>query len=167
MSGTLAVSTCARQAVTRYWHTFITGLPVSTEGNNAILTFVDRLTKQAHFAPSRTTIEAAGTADLYQHAHCLNSPSRCIVSDHDPRFISDVYCVANFKLKRLEEEGKRTEVSKQRTLDKDDYEQLSSLSELHAEKSLQEVRKNSVRQVSQDLGTPIAGSKMREWKEYV
>lgn len=70
----------------------ITGLPASSAGNNAILTFVDRLSKQAHFVPTKNTIDAAGTADLYlQHVFRLHGLSRSIVSDRDPRFTSEVY----------------------------------------------------------------------------
>ena len=36
---------------------FITGLPVSSSGSNAVLTFIDRLTKQAHFVPTKTTVQ--------------------------------------------------------------------------------------------------------------
>ena len=44
---------------------FITGLPVTENGNNAILTFVDRLTKYAHFVPTSSSVTAEGTANLY------------------------------------------------------------------------------------------------------
>ena len=43
---------------------FVTGLPSSVQGKDAILTFVDRLTKQAHFVRMRSTIDPAGTSDL-------------------------------------------------------------------------------------------------------
>ena len=71
---------------------FITGLPESQQGNNTILTFVDRLTKQAHFVATTATLDAKATADLYVQAvfrhHGL---SRSITSDRDPRFTSKVY----------------------------------------------------------------------------
>ena len=43
---------------------FITSLPVTESGNNAILTTIDRLTKQAHFVPIKTTANAVDTADI-------------------------------------------------------------------------------------------------------
>ena len=71
---------------------FITGLPVSSSGSNAVLTFIDRLTKQAHFVPTKTTVNAVDTAELYvQNVFRLHGLSRSIVSDRDPRFTSEVY----------------------------------------------------------------------------
>ena len=43
---------------------FITGLPSTTQGNNAIFVVVDKFSKQAHFIPTRDTIDAQGTANL-------------------------------------------------------------------------------------------------------
>lgn len=71
---------------------FITGLPLSTQGNDAILTFIDRLTKQAHFVPTKASIDASGTASLYiQNVYRLHGLSRSIVSDRDPRFTAKMY----------------------------------------------------------------------------
>ena len=71
---------------------FITGLPVTESGNNAILTFIDRLTKQAHFVPTKTTANAKDTADMYMRSvFRLHGLSKSIVSDRDPRFTSEVY----------------------------------------------------------------------------
>ena len=71
---------------------FIMGLPVSSTGNNAVLTFIDRLTKQAHFVATKTVVNAVDTADLYIHnVFRLHGLSRSIVSDRDPRFTSEVY----------------------------------------------------------------------------
>ena len=71
---------------------FITGLPESSTGSNAVLTFIDRLSKQAHFVPTKTTVNAVDTADLYiQNIFRLHGLSRSIVSDRDPRFTSEVY----------------------------------------------------------------------------
>lgn len=44
---------------------FITGLPRTKSGHDAILVFVDRLTKMVHLAPTVTTIDSLGTARLY------------------------------------------------------------------------------------------------------
>ena len=75
---------------------FITCLPTSSGGggggNDTILTFVDRLTKQAHFVPTKGSINASGTADLYiENVFCLHGLSQSIVSVRDPRFTSDLY----------------------------------------------------------------------------
>src|ERR1700677_2412204 len=50
------------------WHTitldFITGLPITKNGNDAIAVFVDKLTKMVHYAPTTTTVTAARGARL-------------------------------------------------------------------------------------------------------
>ena len=72
---------------------FIIGLPESVSKNDTILTFVDQLTKQAHFVPTRSRVDAAGVADLYVPQFVLrcHGLSCSIVSDRDPRFTSGVY----------------------------------------------------------------------------
>lgn len=71
---------------------FITGLPTSGQGNDSVLTFVDRLTKQAHFTATKKTIDAVGTADKYiENVFRLHGLSKSIISDRDPRFTSEVY----------------------------------------------------------------------------
>ena len=71
---------------------FITGLPSTANGNNAILTFVDRLTNYAHFVPTSTAITAAGTADLYiRNVYRLHGLSQTIVCDGDPRFTAEFF----------------------------------------------------------------------------
>ena len=44
---------CQKQTVENISVGFITCLPTSSGGNDTILTFVDRLTKQAHFVPTK------------------------------------------------------------------------------------------------------------------
>ena len=39
---------------------FITQLPETSRGHDAILVFVDRLTKMVHFAPTRIDVSAEG-----------------------------------------------------------------------------------------------------------
>ena len=73
---------------------FVTCLPTSSGGNDTILTFVDCLTKQAeaHFVPTKGSINASGTADLYiENVFRLHGLSQSIVSDQDPQFTSDLY----------------------------------------------------------------------------
>ena len=68
---------------------FVTGLPESN-GFDAILVVVDRLTKMRHFIPTNTTIGAIGTADLLmRHIYKLHGLPDTIVSDRGPQFAAD------------------------------------------------------------------------------
>jgi transposase InsO family protein len=67
----------------------ITDLPVTKRGHDAVVTFVDRLTKMVHFAPTTKTAGAEVIANVfvrtwYKH-HGL---PRIIISDRDRRFLS-------------------------------------------------------------------------------
>lgn len=44
----------------------ITDLPPTKHGYDSIVTFVDRLSKQVHFAPTTKTVTAAGVAQLFR-----------------------------------------------------------------------------------------------------
>lgn len=65
---------------------FIMDLPVSN-GYNAILTIVDKLTKYAHFIPCNTTIGEGGTAKLF-HDHIWSKYGlpRQVITDRDARW---------------------------------------------------------------------------------
>ena len=68
---------------------FVTGLPRTQAGNDAIWTIVDRFSKQAHFIPVRKTIKADHMAriflaQIFKH----HGMPRSIVSDRDPRMTS-------------------------------------------------------------------------------
>ena len=75
------------------WHTvsidFAVDLPLSSNGKNAIMVVVDKLSKRCHLIPCRTTDKAQDIANLYftfvfsQHA----LPSK-LISDRDPKFTS-------------------------------------------------------------------------------
>ena len=68
---------------------FIMGLPLTARGNSAILTFVDRLTKQVHLIPTNIQVDAKETARIYiDRIFSLHGLSKSIVCDRDPRFIS-------------------------------------------------------------------------------
>ena len=65
----------------------ITQLPKSRRGNDAIVVFVDKMSKMVHFAATKTAVTAPELADIFwttvvRH-HGLPSS---IVSDRDPRF---------------------------------------------------------------------------------
>lgn len=73
------------------WHTvsmdFIVKLPKTSRGFDAITVFVDKLSKQVHFCPSRTTDSATDVARLYfQEVFRHHGMPRIIVSDRDSRF---------------------------------------------------------------------------------
>ena len=71
---------------------WITGLPLTKSGHDAILVVVDRLTKMAHFLPTTTKCSALDTADLiYSHVWCRHGLSLDIVSDRDTRFTSALW----------------------------------------------------------------------------
>lgn len=69
---------------------FITGLPIS-QGNNTILTIVDRFSKAMHFVALPKLPTARETADLLvQHVFRLHGILLDIVSDRGPKFTSQV-----------------------------------------------------------------------------
>jgi hypothetical protein len=67
----------------------ITGLPETPRGFNTIVTFVDRLTKMAHFEPTSDTCDADEVMRIYFKSvfrhHGLQD---VFISDRDPRFTS-------------------------------------------------------------------------------
>ena len=68
---------------------FITGLPATAAGYDAILTFVDRFTKQSHFIPTTTTCSAVDAASLFiREIYRHHGLPTSIVSDRDARFTS-------------------------------------------------------------------------------
>jgi Chromo (CHRromatin Organisation MOdifier) domain len=71
---------------------FLGPLPHSKKGNNMILVIVDRLTKMAHFIPTKHSITARGTAELFvQHVFVRHGLPDSIVSDRDPRFTANFW----------------------------------------------------------------------------
>lgn len=68
---------------------FVTGLPTTSSGHNAILVFVDKLTRMVLIAPTQETCTAEDTAELFmQTVYRHHGLPRSIVSDRDPRFTS-------------------------------------------------------------------------------
>ena len=68
---------------------FITQLPVTARGYDAICVFVDRLTKMCHFAPTTSNVSAEGYAELWLDWFiAYTGVSKEFVSDRDPRFTS-------------------------------------------------------------------------------
>nr|GFD24281.1 retrotransposable element Tf2 [Tanacetum cinerariifolium] len=68
---------------------FVTGLPQTQRGHDAIWVVVDRLTKSAHFLPIRKDYSVSKLAETFQQEIVrLHGTSSAIVSDRDPRFTS-------------------------------------------------------------------------------
>ena len=68
---------------------FITQLPQTKHGYDAIMVFVDRLSKMVHFAATTTDVNAEETAKIFRHeVFRLHGMSRQVVSDRDTRFTS-------------------------------------------------------------------------------
>ncbi|MCQ7285346.1 hypothetical protein NP026_23605, partial [Salmonella enterica] len=68
---------------------FVTKLPKTRKGNDAIWVIVDRLTKSAHFLPIKETFSMERLAQLYvDEVVSLHGVPLSIVSDRDSRFTS-------------------------------------------------------------------------------
>ena len=66
---------------------FVIHLPITKKGHDAILTVVDRMSKMVHLIPTKTTVTAVQTAQLfYDHVWKLHGVPKDIVSDRDSRF---------------------------------------------------------------------------------
>jgi len=68
---------------------FITQLPKTRDGHDAIFVVVDRLTKMTHIMPTTTNVSAQGVAELYRdHVFVHHGYPQNFVSDRDTRFTS-------------------------------------------------------------------------------
>ena len=68
---------------------FVTALPRSSKGNNAVWVIMDRLTKSAHFIPFRVGQSTEVLEDKYlRELVILHGVPASIVSDRDSRFRS-------------------------------------------------------------------------------
>src|SRR4051812_50072776 len=68
---------------------FITQLPKTKAGFDAIVVFVDTFSKMVHFAPTKTTATAPDTTQLlFDHVIRLQGLPKSIVSDRDAKFTS-------------------------------------------------------------------------------
>ena len=68
---------------------FILGLPMTLKKNNSCLVIVDRFSKHAHFIPTRKTITASQTADLFiKEIFKHHGLPKSILSDRDTKFKS-------------------------------------------------------------------------------
>ena len=70
----------------------ITQLPKSRNGNDAIVVFIDKLTKMVHYAATKTTVDAVELAKLFIcNVVRLHGVPESIVSDRDTRFTSNFW----------------------------------------------------------------------------
>jgi hypothetical protein len=71
---------------------FITSLPKTAKGYDAVAVFVDRLSKRVHVAPCTTTITAPEFAELFADVVFKHhGVPDVLVSDRDPKFVSDFW----------------------------------------------------------------------------
>jgi hypothetical protein len=70
----------------------ITQLPRSRSGNDAIVVFVDKLTKMVHYVATTTTVTAPKLATLFMREVVrLHGVPESILSDRDPRFTANFW----------------------------------------------------------------------------
>ena len=70
----------------------ITSLPLTTDGHDAIIVFVDRLTKMAHFAATTTNVTAPELADIFVNTVIkLHGVPKSLISDRDSKFTSSFW----------------------------------------------------------------------------
>lgn len=66
---------------------FMISLPKTARGHTAIMVVVDRLSKMAHFIPTRDTVTGPEVARLFvDNIYKLHGMPRDIVSDRDTKF---------------------------------------------------------------------------------
>ena len=71
---------------------FITNLPLTSQGNDCILTLVDRFTKMCHFVPTTTACTSTQAAQLcVQHILRLHGVPTSFVVDRDPVWRSNFW----------------------------------------------------------------------------
>jgi hypothetical protein len=71
---------------------FITKLPMTAKGHDCIWTVVDRTTKRAHFIAGRTSDTAEDVANSFiKNIFKLHGVPRSIISDRDPKFVSEFW----------------------------------------------------------------------------
>jgi hypothetical protein len=68
---------------------FITGFPRTDKQHDSIMVVVDKLTKDAHFIPLKTTHKVTNVVDIFMREIArLHGIPKTIVSDRDPKFTS-------------------------------------------------------------------------------
>ncbi|GJP73658.1 hypothetical protein CLOP_g4353, partial [Closterium sp. NIES-67] len=68
---------------------FITGLPPTTSGHDAILVAIDKFSKMGHFIPTHTTARPEETSQLFvRYIISQHGIPTTLISDRDPKFTS-------------------------------------------------------------------------------
>ncbi|GJP70685.1 hypothetical protein CLOP_g1597 [Closterium sp. NIES-67] len=68
---------------------FITGLPTTTSGHDAILVVIDKFSKMGHFIPTHTTARTEEMAQLFvRYITSQHGIPTKLISDRDPKFTS-------------------------------------------------------------------------------
>ncbi|CAI7863423.1 unnamed protein product [Closterium sp. NIES-54] len=68
---------------------FITSLPPTNAGHDAILVIIDKFSKMGHFIPTHTTARTEETAQLFlKHIISQHRIPTTLISDRDPKFTS-------------------------------------------------------------------------------
>lgn len=98
----------------------ITDLPLTPRGHDAVVVFVDRLTKRCHFAPTRTRCTGRDVATIFvEHVFRHHGLPRRIVSDRDPRFTGafwkEVFHLLGTKLQMSTAQHPQTDGQTERT----------------------------------------------------
>ncbi|CAI7925897.1 unnamed protein product [Closterium sp. NIES-53] len=71
---------------------FITGLPPTNAGHDAILVVIDKFSKMGHFIPTHTTTRTEETAQLFlKHIISQHGIPTTLISDRDPKFTSNFW----------------------------------------------------------------------------
>ena len=71
---------------------FITKLPTTESGNDTIVTFIDGLTKRAHWVATQETLSSKDFAQLFLEYYVrLHGLPNIIISDHDVCFTSEFW----------------------------------------------------------------------------
>ena len=71
---------------------FITALPITSRGNNMILTMVDIFSKMVHLVACHDTADAQKTATmLWDNVFCIYGSPKKIISDRDVRWNNEVF----------------------------------------------------------------------------
>ena len=68
------------------------GLPRNQNLNDSIMVVVNKLSKETHFIPVKTTYKAANIADIFlKQIFRLDGIPKVIISDRDPKFTSNIW----------------------------------------------------------------------------
>jgi hypothetical protein len=66
---------------------FITRLPRTSKQHDSIMVVVDKLTKDTHFIPLKTTHKVVDVVDIFlKEVACLHGIPKMILSDRDSKF---------------------------------------------------------------------------------